>query len=842
LVEERIITKAGETRWISHSWSPILNEDGSLRMIVSMVRDVTDRKRAEEELIRLSSAVKTSVDSIVIMDVGGKIIDVNEAAVKMYGADDKGDLIGQDILDFIAPEQRERGLAGIEFVLEKGYDMSLGYDAITKDGRRIPVELSAAVMKDAHDKSIGIVIIARDITERKRAEEALRGSEERLQGLVETMVEGMIFIAPDGQIVQANPAAERILGLKRSEIEARNYVAPEWEILRPDGTPMPPEEMAGPRAMKEKCLVKDVVMGAKRPDGSISWINVSAAPLINEAGGLEGVVGTFADITERKRMEEALRESEARFREVFDKVSESLFTIHVLDDGRFRIGMFNEAEEKATGVHCEEGEGKLLEEVFPAEIAQAVAANYRRCLEAGCPISYEEEANLLTGHKFFYTTLSPVRDEAGHIHRIIGSARDMTQIKLAEAERRRAEEALRRRNEELAALNRSARQLAESLDLAQIAENITRACVQTFGVRLAWLMRAEPDGSMGHIKHFPARVRYPAQVAIRWDDSPLGRGPTGRAVRGGKPVVFADLATIADYVPWREAALRQSFVTSAAIPLISSDKTVGCLNLYSDQRGFFTPERVEFFQTFANQAAIAIENARLYEQVQAAREQLRDLAGYLQNAREEERTQIARGIHDEFGQMLSALKMDLSWLSKRLPADQPHLAETASAMSDLIDSTIQIVRRVATELRPGLLDDLGLAAAMEWQAEEFTERTGIDCDLYLGDEEIVLDRDLATAIFRIFQETLTNVARHAEATEVHVELEDTPGELVLIVRDNGKGITESQASHPRSLGLIGMRERARSWGGEVAFQGVPGRGTTVTVRIPNVEFGMRNSE
>ena len=235
---------------------------------------------------------------------------------------------------------------------------------------------------------------------------------------------------------------------------------------------------------------------------------------------------------------------------------------------------------------------------------------------------------------------------------------------------------------------------------------------------------------------------------------------------------------------------------------------------------------------FANHAAIAIENARLFEQVQAAREQLRDLTSYLQAAREEERTQIAREIHDEFGQALSVLNMDLSWLSKRLPADQPHLAEKTSAMSDLIDSTIQAVRRVATELRPGLLDDLGLAATIEWQAEEFAERTGIDCDLYLSDEEIVLERDLATAIFRIFQETLTNVARHAEATEVHVELEDRPDELVLIVRDNGKGIAESQVSHPRSLGLMGMRERAHSWGGEVAFHGVPGQGTTVTVRMP----------
>ena len=152
-------------------------------------------------------------------------------------------------------------------------------------------------------------------------------------------------------------------------------------------------------------------------------------------------------------------------------------------------------------------------------------------------------------------------------------------------------------------------------------------------------------------------------------------------------------------------------------------------------------------------------------------------------------------------------------------------------MSDLIDSIVQTVRRVATELRPGLLDHVGLTAAIEWQIQEFAERTGIACDLYLGEEELALDADLATAIFRIFQETLTNVARHAGATKVGVELQDRSGELVLIVWDNGRGLTESQVRDPRSLGLLGMRERIRAWGGDITFQGVQERGTTVTLRV-----------
>jgi signal transduction histidine kinase len=139
---------------------------------------------------------------------------------------------------------------------------------------------------------------------------------------------------------------------------------------------------------------------------------------------------------------------------------------------------------------------------------------------------------------------------------------------------------------------------------------------------------------------------------------------------------------------------------------------------------------------------------------------------------------------------------------------------------------------VSTELRPGLLDDLGLAAAIEWQVEEFAERTGIRCDLHLSEEDVRLESGVATALFRILQETLTNVARHAGANEVQVELAVDPREVVLKVRDDGRGITESEISSTQALGLLGMRERARTLGGEVTFEGVRGQGTTVTVRIP----------
>jgi PAS domain S-box-containing protein len=177
--------------------------------------------------------------------------------------------------------------------------------------RWVRIESEPTALPNGDSLWNGVII---DINEGKQAEEAQRQSENRLQNLFETMSEGVILIAPNGQIVQANSAAERILGLSHPEIESRSYIGPDWAIIRPDGTPMPAEEMAGPRAMQEKKPVKDIVMGVKQQDGDVSWINVNAAPLINSTGCLDGVVGTFTDITNRKKVEEALREGEERFR------------------------------------------------------------------------------------------------------------------------------------------------------------------------------------------------------------------------------------------------------------------------------------------------------------------------------------------------------------------------------------------------------------------------------------------------------------------------------------------------------------------------------------------------
>jgi len=228
------------------------------------------------------------------------------------------------------------------------------------------------------------------------------------------------------------------------------------------------------------------------------------------------------------------------------------------------------------------------------------------------------------------------------------------------------------------------------------------------------------------------------------------------------------------------------------------------------------------------------ERRHAEEKLRQSHEQLRALSVHLQHVREEERIRIAREVHDELGQALTGLKLQLTWLAGRLPKGLAVLQKKMHGLAGVIDEIIQAVRRIATELRPGLLDTAGLPAALEWQTSEFQKQTGIQCRVTVAIRDTILNQDLNTAFFRIFQETLTNIIRHAHATKVDVRLAETGEHFILEVKDNGRGISENEIQNTKSIGLIGMSERAALLGGEVRWRGEPGKGTTVSVRIPRL--------
>jgi len=226
------------------------------------------------------------------------------------------------------------------------------------------------------------------------------------------------------------------------------------------------------------------------------------------------------------------------------------------------------------------------------------------------------------------------------------------------------------------------------------------------------------------------------------------------------------------------------------------------------------------------------KRAEVEQKLKDTSAQLRNLAARQQAVREEERTLIAREIHDELGQVLTVLKIQLSLLVSRLFPDKENMKDKFRPVMQLIDQAVDSVQQISAKLRPGILDELGLAAAIEWQTNDFEERTGIAFRSSLLKHELNLSKDKATAIFRIYQEALTNVARHAQAERVSTFLRIENGLLILEVIDNGRGITKGQLEAHRSLGILGMKERAMILGGTVTINGVPGQGTSLKVEMP----------
>ncbi len=236
------------------------------------------------------------------------------------------------------------------------------------------------------------------------------------------------------------------------------------------------------------------------------------------------------------------------------------------------------------------------------------------------------------------------------------------------------------------------------------------------------------------------------------------------------------------------------------------------------------------------------EGKRAEEEIRNSRERLRFLSDRLQSQLEEERTRISREIHDELGQALTALKIDLS-LTRRSLVSGGHAGQAGKIQENerAINRIIRTMRKIATDLRPGVLDELGVVAAIEWMSKEFQKRTGTGCKVAIQGVDKISDTVRATAIFRIVQEALTNVMRHAAASQVNVSLKKKDHTLIVEVSDNGIGITEGRSAGPKSFGLIGIRERVRLLGGEVVIRGKPGEGTSVRVTLPDREGATANA-
>ena len=309
-----------------------------------------------------------------------------------------------------------------------------------------------------------------------------------------------------------------------------------------------------------------------------------------------------------------------------------------------------------------------------------------------------------------------------------------------------------------------------------------------------------------------------------------GIGLPGRVLASGKPAWIKDVTQDPNF-PRAKLSHNLGVKAGFAFPILIRAEVMGIMEFFSTEAAEPKNELLEIMAHIGAQLGRVIERQRAEQEDAYARQQLRNLYHRLELIREEERTRIAREIHDELAQVLTALKLEISLLKKKLATQAPALQKNGEMILELVDKTFPAVKELIHDLRPPILDDFGLQETISWQGKEFERRTGIQCDLYLNLVNPEIDSARSTTMFRIFQETLTNVVRHARARHVKIHLGEEANLLTLRVEDDGIGIDSQHLTNGKSLGILGMRERARVWGGHVDFQSESQKGTTVVVQI-----------
>ena len=611
-------------------------------------------------------------------------------------------------------------------------------------------------------------------TELHRTQVELEAARDRYVHLYDFSPAAHLTLDAHGTIVEANLRAGTLLDINRNELIGQSLAR---FIARSDEATFQRHcQEVLKTGTRQTCEVH-----LRRKAGLSRFVYLVSLALHNKPGHITHWRTALLDITERKRAEEELRESEARLRAILDNSPGMVF----LKDPEGRYLHVNRQFERAFHVTREQVEGKTDEAIFPPEQAAAFRANDIMVFQAGVPLEFEEVAVHDDGPHTSIVSKFPLYGGDGKLYALCGITTDIT-------ERKRVEEELGQSEKRYRSIFENAVEgiFQTSLDGKYVTVN--PALARMYGYN-------SPDDMIAKITNIASQLY----------------------VDPGRRDEFIRLMQEQEELTGFEALV---YRRDGSFIWISEN-----VRAVRDPAGVL----VGYEGTVEHITERKLAEARL----RATLEELRMLSGRLATVEEEERTRIARELHDELGVGLTCLKIDLSRLAtivgSNISADAgSKLDEKVRSMVEQVDGTIAAVQRLVTQLRPALLDNLGLVAAIEWQCQDFQKRTGIPCTCVTSADDIAMEPERATALFRICQEALTNTARHAQATAVTIKLESRNDALQLVVADNGVGIPNLKVSDRRSLGLLGMKERAALLGGEVTIRGDPDNGTTVIACLP----------
>lgn len=842
-------------------------------LYVSAFHDVTERKRVEDQL-RYSmqyahAIIDSSVDMIVTVDKERRIVEFNRAAQETFGYS-RDQVLGQHISILYANSQEGQAVHQTTFTEGR---LIREIRNKRKNGDVFPSLLSAAVMRNDQGEMIGVVGVSRDITESKRADEEIKRLNadlekrviERTAQLQETagLLQTIFDAATDG--ISVTDLHEEFISVNNSFIRMHGYDKKQDLLGRPATETIAPSHRA--RVIREFAEIFQTGQGKItelvliRQDGSEFDAELSIALFRNAQGKPSGLVGITRDITHRTEVEKALRRyadeqttlyntalklnAQLESNELLKVIAEQ--AVALLDASGSAIFLY---DAEHNHLHCAMGTGSATQYVgktlelgeglagqvfvhgFPQVVDDYPLWNHRAPIVENDPPIKSALAVPLTSSAETLGVLAVNHDTPNHSfnqHDMRLAELFAAQVSIA-IENARLYQSEREQREMAQALREIGAVLTATLNpeivLDRILDQVARVVphdatnimlIEEGAARIVRTRGYEPFGA----------IKLP-QLIFDLDQGTFFK----EIVETGKPAIVADTHALPNWTcisetPWVRATV--------SAPIRVREETLGFLNVDSATLDFFTPAHGVRLQTLANQAAMALENARLYEREHVTAERMRALSHHLVEAQETERARIARELHDEIGQALTAQIVDLHFLERN--ASESHIV--AARVADLKETTTRVLEdlhRLTVNLRPVALDHLGLISALRQLTQVFQrQHTEIEMQFQVtGAGWENLPDEIEIAVYRIVQEALNNAARHAHASRAEVYLARRGDDLVTIIWDNGVGFDPRIAFRSGRLGLTGMRERAEMLGGKMWIESNPGEGTTVHMEVPYV--------
>jgi PAS domain S-box-containing protein len=776
LLEFEMLTKKGNTRWCETNIVPYKNAEGKIIYALGVTRDITARKIKEEQLRRSEDIRKlimdSALDAIICVDKNEVIFTWNPQAEEIFGWKEE-EAIGKKLSSLVIHKRyHSRHRKGFAEYQSTGSSPMINkvmiLPAIRSNGVEFIAELLVREIKNGNDYFLCTYV--RDVTERINAEKELQQSSSRFQRITSTTNDAVWEWDLQTNSLWCNEMHQQLYGLTLADPVP---IKAEW-VAR-----IHPDDRFPILKMQDDALASDANVFISeyrfRTGSGNDYKYIFDRCYITRNNTNEPILmtGSMMDITERKRAEEKIVRSNQRFELIANTTNDAVWETN-LETG---VSWGNEMHQQMYGLTVEHEIPNYEQwkmHLHPDDRAWVVQSldDVLASTDNTWIVEYrfiKPSGEIVT----IYDRTYIVRNAEGKPVRMMGSMMDIT-------ERKKAEDALLQSEEKYRTL------VEQATDGIFIADHTGKfVIVNSAALKLSQYSEEELATRTIYDLADPEELK---ENPFKFEDMKNEQGARSERKLKRKDGSIVDIEINAKFL--------------------------------SDGR----------FLAFIRDIT---ERKKAENELNSSYKAIRKLTSHLQNAREEERTHVAREIHDELGQQLTVLKMDVSWLTKKIKQlESQQLNDKATEIVQMLNDTVNTVRRISSDLRPVLLDDLGLAAALEWHLAEFGKRSGIKTEFFTLESSVAIPRTTATGLFRIYQESITNIARHSEATEVMVELFVEDKVVTMTISDNGKGFDVTSVGRKKTLGVLGMQERTVMMGGTFRIKRNPGKGMKVEVHVP----------